>query len=114
MDLTGALQLLCDKFGLAFNSAKQLIPELVRYQTALYLSSVILGCVLLIVGLILLRMGYKAYKKDHCGGCGWICVGASLGFTGFLLTTLCGQQLFQWVYAPNIGAIKYLMDMVLR
>ena len=114
MDLTGALQLLCDKFGLAFNSAKQLIPELVRYQTALNLSSVILGCVLLIVGLILLRIGYKAHKKDYCDGYGWICVGASLGFTGFLLATICGLQLLQWVYAPNIGALEYLKDLVLR
>lgn len=112
MDLTGALQLLCDKFGLAFNSAKQLIPELVRYQTALNLSSVILGCVLLVVGLILLRIGYKAYKKDYCDGCGWIVVGASLGFIGVLLAITCGPHLLQWVYAPNIGAIEYLMDLI--
>lgn len=113
-DLTSALQLLCDKFGLAFNSAKQLLPELVHYKTTLYGAGTVTAIIITITGAILFAYGLHLHSKRSYEGEGWWVTGMCLTLIGSMVAIGVGVEYIKWATAPNIAALEYLKDLVLR
>ena len=113
-DLTSALQLLCDKFGLAFNSAEQLLPELVHYKTTLYGAVTVAAIIITIIGAILFAYGMHLHNKRSYEGEGWLGIGSCFMIIGGMVAIGVGVEYIKWTTAPNIAALEYLKDLVLR
>ena len=113
MDITSALQLLCDKFGLAFNSAKQLLPELVHYKTTLYGAVTVTAIIITIIGAILFAYGLHLHSKHSYEGEGWCGAGLCLMIVGAGVAIGACVEYIKWTTAPNIAALEYLKDTAL-
>ena len=118
-DYEKVIELLCEKFGIALGEASKLLPQIIRYNIVGNSVQIAISVVILII------TGIAAYKLirwwhgedyDEYSDSGKIvtglCVTGALGLI-FLITFLTGiDGLIQFIYMPDVAALKYVMGLV--
>ena len=113
------IELLCEKFGIALSEAGKLLPQIIRYNIVGYSVQIAISVAILIVTAV---AAYKLIKwwngKDYDGYSDsgkiitGLCVTGALGLI-FLIGFLAGiDGLIQFVYMPDVAALKYVMGLV--
>ncbi len=118
-DYEKVIELLCEKFGIALSEAGKLLPQIIRYNIVGYSVQIAISVAILIVTAV---AAYKLIKwwngKDYDGYSDsgkiitGLCVTGALGLI-FLIGFLAGiDGLIQFVYMPDVAALKYVMGLV--
>lgn len=118
-DYEKVIELLCEKFGIALGEAGKLLPQIIRYNIVGNSVQIAISVVILII------TGIAAYKLikwwygedyDEYSDSGKIvtglCITGALGLI-FLIEFLAGiDGLIQFIYMPDVAALKYVMGLV--
>lgn len=115
----------CDKIGIAYDKAVGLVPYIVRYNIASYLTGIFVAAVVAAVGVFLIHAAKKKaaeYHEQHKNdrypdSRAWFdyiegMIGApGLGIAVILLL-IFGGSLIMWLVAPEISALQWALKLI--
>ena len=136
MDVNQIIETLCEKFGIAWEEATKLVPEIIRWGRARGLVFLLLaGAVALVTGAVILlclrecSRERKDYEKRVSGSCSrhgllyfldegrtdlTAVFSACVIIFGFdaVAMAFAAENALQWYLAPNLAVIRYVIDLV--
>ena len=131
-DVIKVIDTICDKIGVAFDSAKEFVPSLAKYQIASSAFYSIMSVVIIVTSIIAIKKAFESaeneIKKEIEGSVsGWHRHDDVWDFWKTWLSSIIGGILIVicvfvfvssvydvliWIVSPDVSAINYVMDMV--
>lgn len=131
-DVIKVIDTICDKIGVAFDSAKEFVPSLAKYQIASNAFYSIMSAVIIAVSIIVIKKAFESaeneikkeierdvisYKRhnnvwDFYRTCITTIIGVFLIVIFVLIFVTCVHDVLTWIVSPDVSAINYVMDMV--
>ena len=131
-DVIKVIDTICDKIGIAFDSAKEFVPSLAKYQIASNAFYSIMSAVIIVISIIAIKKAFESAEKEmkkerEDGVIRWkmhddiwdfwrTCITTVIGvflIVLFVLTFVtCVHDVLAWIVSPDVSAINYVMDMV--
>lgn len=115
MDITELIELLCEKFGIAFDSAsktltpyiKQIMVEVQTGQVALAKLGLLFGVLSIIIAIVLFVLEDKVDLDGFGGGFGTI-----FSLIGVTLIVMGSVKLVRWATMPTYMTINYIKQLI--
>lgn len=131
-DVIKVIDTICDKIGVAFDSAKEFVPSLAKYEIVSNAFYSIMSAVIIAVSIIVIKKAFESaeneIKKEIEGSVsGWHRHDDVWDFWKTWLSSIIGGILIVicvfvfvssvygvliWIVSPDVSAINYVMDMV--
>lgn len=131
-DVIKVIDTICDKIGIAFDSAKEFVPSLAKYQIVSNAFYSIMSAVIIAVSIIVIKKAFESaeneikkeierdvisYKRhnnvwDFYRTCITTMIGVFLIVIFVLIFVTCVHDVLTWIVSPDVSAINYVMDMV--
>ena len=131
-DVIKVIDTICDKIGVAFDSAKEFVPSLAKYEIASNAFYSIMSAVIIAVSIIVIKKAFESaeneIKKEIEGSVsGWHRHDVVWDFWKTWISSIIGGILIVicvfvfvssvygvliWIVSPDVSAINYVMDMV--
>lgn len=131
-DVIKVIDTICDKIGIAFDSAKEFVPSLAKYQIVSNAFYSIMSAVIIAVSIIVIKKAFESaeneikkeierdvisYKRhnnvwDFYRTCITTIIGVFLIVIFVLIFVTCVHDVLTWIVSPDVSAINYVMDMV--
>lgn len=131
-DVIKVIDTICDKIGVAFDSAKEFVPSLAKYEIASNAFYSIMSAVIIAVSIIVIKKAFESaeneikkeierdvisYKRhnnvwDFYRTCITTMIGVFLIVIFVLIFVTCVHDVLTWIVSPDVSAINYVMDMV--
>lgn len=131
-DVIKVIDTICDKIGIAFDSAKEFVPSLAKYQIASNAFYSIMSAVIIVISIIAIKKAFESAEKemkkeredgvirwkmhDDIWGFWRTCITTVIGVFLIVLFVLifvtCVHDVLAWIVSPDVSAINYVMDMV--
>ena len=131
-DVIKVIDTICDKIGIAFDSAKEFVPSLAKYQIVSNAFYSIMSAVIIAVSIIVIKKAFESaeneikkeierdvisYKRhnnvwDFYRTCITTIIGVFLIVIFVLIFVICVHDVLTWIVSPDVSAINYVMDMV--
>lgn len=131
-DVIKVIDTICDKIGVAFDSVKEFVPSLAKYEIASNAFYSIMSAVIIAVSIIVIKKAFESaeneIKKEIEDGVSswnrhddvwdfWRTTFSSI--IGGILIVACVfafvisvHDVLTWMVSPDVSAINYVMDMV--
>lgn len=131
-DVIKVIDTICDKIGIAFDSAKEFVPSMAKYQIASNAFSCIISVVIIVISIIAIKKAFesaenKIKKEIEEGVSSWCSHDNVWEFgTTWIASIICGiliiififnlvisaHDVLVWIVSPDVSAINYVMNMV--
>lgn len=131
-DVIKVIDTICDKIGIAFDSAKEFVPSLAKYQIVSNAFYSIMSAVIIAVSIIVIKKAFESaeneikkeierdvisYKRhnnvwDFYRTCITTIIGVFLIVIFVIIFVTCVHDVLTWIVSPDVSAINYVMDMV--
>lgn len=131
-DVIKVIDTICDKIGVAFDSAKEFVPSLAKYEIASNAFYSIMSAVIIAVSIIVIKKAFESAEneikkeiEDRVSSWNrhnnvwdfWRTALSSI--IGGILIVVCVfvfvisvHDVLTWMVSPDVSAINYVMDMV--
>lgn len=131
-DVIKVIDTICDKIGVAFDSAKEFVPSLAKYEIVSNAFYSIMSAVIIVISIIAIKKAFESaeneIKKEIEDGVSsrnrhddvwdfWRTMLSSI--IGGILIVACVfafvisvHDVLTWMASPDVSAINYVMDMV--
>lgn len=131
-DVIKVIDTICDKIGVAFDSAKEFVPSLAKYQIASNAFYSIMSAVIIAVSIIVIKKAFESAENEikkeiedgvsswnrHNGVWDFWRTAFSSAIGGILIVVcvfvfvISVHDVLTWMVSPDVSAINYVMDMV--
>lgn len=131
-DVIKVIDTICDKIGVAFDSAKEFVPSLAKYEIASNAFYSIMSAVIIAVSIIVIKKAFESAEneikkeiEDRVSS--WNRHDDVWDFWRTMLSSIIGgilivacvfafvisvHDVLTWMVSPDVSAINYVMDMV--
>lgn len=131
-DVIKVIDTICDKIGVAFDSAKEFVPSLAKYEIASNAFYSIMSAVIIAVSIIVIKKTFESAENEikkeiEDGVSSWNRHDDVWDFWRTMLSSIIGgilivacvfafvisvHDVLTWMVSPDVSAINYVMDMV--
>lgn len=131
-DVIKVIDTICDKIGVAFDSAKEFVPSLAKYEIASNAFYSIMSAVIIAVSIIVIKKAFESAENEikkeiEDGVSSWNRHDDVWDFGRTMLSSIIGgilivacvfafvisvHDVLTWMVSPDVSAINYVMDMV--
>lgn len=131
-DVIKVIDTICDKIGVAFDSAKEFVPSLAKYEIASNAFYSIMSAVIIAVSIIVIKKAFESAENEikkeiEDGVSSWNRHDDVWDFWRTMLSSIIGgilivacvfafvisvHDVLTWMVSPDVSAINYVMDMV--
>ena len=131
-DVIKVIDTICDKIGVAFDSAKEFVPSLAKYQIASSAFYSIMSVVIIVTSIIAIKKVFESAENEikkeiEDGFSRWhrhddvwdfwrTGISAVAGVSLIVIFTIAfvinAHNALTWIISPDVSAINYVMDMV--
>lgn len=131
-DVIKVIDTICDKIGVAFDSAKEFVPSLAKYEIASNAFYSIMSAVIIAISIIAIKKAFESAEnemkkeiendviryKRHDNVWDFYRTGITTIIGVFLIVIFvvifvtCVHDVLTWIVSPDVSAINYVMDMV--
>ena len=131
-DVIKVIDTICDKIGIAFDSAKEFVPSLAKYEIVSNAFYSIMSAVIIIISIIAIKKAFESAEKEmkkeiECDVIRYKRHDNVWDFYRTGITTIIGvfllviftilfvssvHDILIWTISPDVSAINYVMDMV--
>lgn len=131
-DVIKVIDTICDKIGVAFDSAKEFVPSLAKYEIASNAFYSIMSAVIIAVSIIVIKKAFESAENEikkeiEDGVSSWNRHDDVWDFWRTTLSSIIGgilivacvfafvisvHDVLTWMVSPDVSAINYVMDMV--
>lgn len=131
-DVIKVIDTICDKIGVAFDSAKEFVPSLAKYQIASNAFYSIMSAVIIAVSIIVIKKAFESAENEikkeiEDGVSSWnrhddvwdfwrtafsSAIGGILIVVCVFVFVISVHDVLTWMVSPDVSAINYVMDMV--
>lgn len=131
-DVIKVIDTICDKIGIAFDSAKEFVPSLAKYEIASNAFYSIMSAVIIAISIIAIKKAFESAEKEmkkerEDGVIGWnmhddiwdfwrtwisILIGGLLTVFFAISFVFSVHDVLTWIVSPDVSAINYVIDMV--
>lgn len=118
-DVTEIIAAISNALGIAYNKAIDLYPSVVKMNIVAEIFCFLGGLVLCFIAYNFLWKNFKKYSKennaefgdayDHTG---FVVIGVACAIIGFLVACSASCALIQWIVAPDIMSIRWVVDLM--
>lgn len=131
-DVIKVIDTICEKIGIAFDSAKEFVPSLAKYEIASNAFYSIMSAVIIAVSIIVIKKAFESAENeikkeiedrvsswnrhDDVWDFWRTMLSSSIG--GILIVVcvfvfvISVHDVLTWMVSPDVSAINYVMDMV--
>ena len=131
-DVIKVIDTICDKIGVAFDSAKEFVPSLAKYEIASNAFYSIMSAVIIAVSIIVIKKAFESAENEikkeiEDGVSSWnrhddvwdfwrtvlsSAIGGILIVVCVFVFVISVHDVLTWMVSPDVSAINYVMDMV--
>lgn len=131
-DVIKVIDTICDKIGVAFDSAKEFVPSLAKYEIASNAFYSIMSAVIIAVSIIVIKKAFESAENEikkeiedrvsswnrHDDVWDFWRTALSSAIGGILIVVcvfvfvISVHDVLTWMVSPDVSAINYVMDMV--
>lgn len=131
-DVIKVIDTICDKIGVAFDSAKEFVPSLAKYEIASNAFYSIMSAVIIAISIIVIKKAFESAENEikkeiEDGVSSWNRHDDVWDFWRTMLSSIIGgilivacvfafvisvHDVLTWMVSPDVSAINYVMDMV--
>lgn len=131
-DVIKVIDTICDKIGIAFDSAKEFVPSLAKYEIVSNAFYSIMSAVIIAISIIAIKKAFESAENEikkeiEDGVSSWNRHEDVWDFWRTWIATLIGvlllviftisfvssvHDVLTWIVSPDVSAINYVMDMV--
>lgn len=131
-DVIKVIDTICDKIGIAFDSAKEFVPSLAKYQIVSNAFYSIMSAVIIAVSIIVIKKAFESAENEikkeiEDGVSSWnrhddvwdfwrtalsSAIGGILIVVCVFVFVISVHDVLTWMVSPDVSAINYVMDMV--
>lgn len=131
-DVIKVIDTICEKIGIAFDSAKDFVPSLAKYEIASNAFYSIMSAVIIAVSIIVIKKAFESAENEikkeiEDGVSSWNRHDDVWDFWRTMLSSIIGgilivacvfafvisvHDVLTWMVSPDVSAINYVMDMV--
>ena len=131
-DAIKVIDTICDKIGVAVDSAKEFVPSLAKYEIASNAFYSIMSAVIIAVSIIVIKKAFESAENEikkeiEDGVSSWNRHDDVWDFWRTMLSSIIGgilivayvfafvisvHDVLTWMVSPDVSAINYVMDMV--
>lgn len=131
-DVIKVIDTICDKIGVAFDSAKEFVPSLAKYEIASNAFYSIMSAVIIAVSIIVIKKAFESAENEikkeiEDGVSSWNRHDDVWDFWRTMLSSIIGgilivacvfafvisvHDVLTWMVSPDVSAINYVMYMV--
>lgn len=131
-DVIKVIDTICDKIGIAFDSAKEFVPSLAKYEIVSNAFYSIMSAVIIAISIIAIKKAFESAEnemkkeiendviryKRHDNVWDFYRTGITTIIGVFLIVIFvvifvtCVHDVLTWIVSPDVSAINYVMDMV--
>ena len=131
-DVIKVIDTICDKIGVAFDSAKEFVPSLAKYEIASNAFYSIMSAVIIAVSIIVIKKAFESAENEikkeiEDGVSSWnrhddvwdfwrtalsSIIGGILIVACVFVFVISVHDVLTWMVSPDVSAINYVMDMV--
>lgn len=131
-DVIKVIDTICEKIGIAFDSAKDFVPSLAKYEIVSNAFYSIMSAVIIVISIIAIKKAFESAENEikkeiEDGGSCWNRHDDVWDFWRTILSAIIGGLLIvicvfvfvisvhgvlTWIVSPDVSAINYVMDMV--
>ena len=119
-DVTEIINAISNALGIAYNKAIDLYPSVIKMNIVAEIFCFLGGLVLCFIAYNFLWKNFKKYSKennaefgeyayDHTG---FVVIGVACAIIGFLVACSASCALIQWIVAPDIMSIRWVVDLM--
>lgn len=131
-DVIKVIDTICEKIGIAFDSAKDFVPSLAKYEIVSNAFYSIMSAVIIAVSIIVIKKAFESAENEikkeiedrvsiwnrHDDVWDFWRTGLSSIIGGILIVVcvfvfvISVHDVLTWMVSPDVSAINYVMDMV--
>ena len=119
-DVTEIINAISNALGIAYNKAIDLYPSVVKMNIVDEIFCFLGGLVLCFIAYNFLWKNYKKYSKENNADfstysyehTSFVAIGVACAIIGFLVACSASCALIQWIVAPDIMSIRWVMDLM--
>ena len=119
-DVTEIINAISNALGIAYNKAIDLYPSVVKMNIVAEIFCFLGGLVLCFIAYNFLWKNYKKYSKENNADfstysyeyTGFVVIGVACAIIGFLVVCSASCALIQWIVAPDIMSIRWVVDLM--
>ena len=119
-DVTEIINAISNALGIAYNKAIDLYPSVVKMNIVAEIFCFLGGLVLCFIAYNFLWKNYKKYSKENNADfstysyeyTGFVVIGVACAIIGFLVACSASCALIQWIVAPDIMSIRWVVDLM--
>ena len=119
-NITEIINAISQALGIAYNKAIDLYPSVVKMNIVAEIFCFLGGSVLCFIAYNFLWKNYKKYSKENNTDfgtysyehTGFVVIGVACAIIGFLVACSASCALIQWIVAPDIMSIRWVVDLM--
>ena len=119
-DVTEIINAISNALGIAYNKAIDLYPSVVKMNIVDEIFCFLGGLVLCFIAYNFLWKNFKKYSKENNADfdeyayehTGFVVIGVACAIIGFLVVCSSVCSLINWIVAPDIMSIRWVMDLM--
>ena len=119
-NVTEIINAISSALGIVYNKAVDLYPSVVKMNIVAEIFCFLGGLVLCFIAYNFLWKNYKKYSKENNADfstysyehTGFVVIGVACAIIGFLVACSASCALIQWIVAPDIMSIRWVMNLM--